>query len=89
MQDAMHPHIAIQDTKVDAVIPCSATVKPLPSTLQYAVSLAENGVIHIRRLDVKRLQEMKLRLRRQLGELGGADVVEDDLDHAGKSTVRG
>ena len=89
MQDAMHPHIAIQDTKVDAVIPSTAAVETLSTTLEYAVAFAQNGIVHIRRLDIESLQEVKLRLRGQLGELGGADVVEDDLDHAGKRTVRG
>ena len=81
VQHAVDSHITIGEREVDAVVAGPAAVDFFPGPFKHAEAPAQSRVIHIRRLDVQRLQQLELNLGGQPGKLRRADFIEDDLDH--------
>jgi hypothetical protein len=78
----MDDDVAVFDREVDAMVARTAAVEFFAAgTLNGSEALAEDGVVDVRWLDVQGFQKLELNLSREAGELSGADVVEDDLEH--------
>lgn len=81
MDDALDADGLIVGSEVDAVISGSAAVEFFAFAVEDAEAFRKAAFGEVSFGDVEGFEELELDLSGELGELGGADFVEDDLDH--------
>jgi len=81
MQHPMDAYRIFRCGKIHAVVPGTTAEELLSLPQQQAEALLQRPFFHIFRPDIKGLQQLKLNLGRQTGELPGTDFIENDLNH--------
>ena len=81
VHDALDADGLVVGGEVDAVVAGAAAVEFFAFAVEDAEAFGEAAFSEVGFGDVEGFEELELDLGGQLGELGGADFVEDDLDH--------
>ena len=84
VEDAVHDDLALRDFEVEAPVRRAEAVEGLAVAVQAAEALVLE-VLEIVLGDAEGVEEFQLLEGLELGDLRGADDVEDDLEHGGDS----
>jgi hypothetical protein len=83
VQHTVHGNAFLAPVEVDAVVLCPIAEQPLPIALQDAKFLLVQ-LVEVFRQELEFGQQVELEVLGQRGHFGGADFIEDDLEHSGR-----
>ena len=86
MKDAVNLHMVIKDLKIKTPIPGAESIELLSISLDFSEALILK-VLKIFFTDLEFIEEFKLFQCAELGNLGRADFIENNLEHGGCYTV--